>query len=373
MAERDPPPGPSFSGRTDGPPPLEGTSYGRPPSWGPPRRRRRRWWLVLPIALLVYAALVAVTFVQPVNVAGTTLTVPIPGVSHAELFGLPDRPFTVMVVGLDIRPSQEGQPSRTDSVLLVHVDPDRNKASLLSIPRDSMMLVPAGDGSYFQDRVNTAFVYNWSAEDPNKAPAALAETIEHNLGINIDYHVIFDQRGAARVIDSADGVTVFVREEFGQADYSDDDVTVVPQFFPTGKQHLNGYQAVAYGRIRLGSSDFERISRQQQVAEGLVEQLSTAPWNASRLWDVWGAYDEAVETDMGLRQSAGLFAFLKRIGTDRIRTFSLSDATVPCASCEAALLQLQPDQTAFIISQAFDDRAAGLAAAQRLVANGVTP
>jgi LCP family protein required for cell wall assembly len=327
----------------------------------------------VPVALITYAVLVAVTFVQPIDVAGSSLTVPVPGLSHAEVFGLPDEPFTVMVIGLDVRPSQEGQPARTDSILLVHVDPEKNKASLLSIPRDSMMLVPAGDGTYFQDRINTAYVYNWSSQDPDSAPAALAETIERNLGIKIDYRVIFDQRGAAKVIDSADGVKVFVRNEFGQADYSDDDVQVVPQFFPAGTLHLNGYQAVAYGRIREGSSDFDRIQRQQQVAEGLVEQLSAAPWNAPRLWSVWNAYESAVETDMGLRESAGLFAFLKRIGTDRIVTYSLADAAVPCESCSGALQQLQPDRTAYIIATAFDDEAAGQAAAQHLVAAGVTP
>jgi LCP family protein required for cell wall assembly len=373
MAERDPPPGPPPL-ETDGPPPLEVATRTAPSTWGAPRqRRRRRWWLILPVAVLVYAALVAITFVQPVDVAGTSLTVPVPGLSHAEVFGLPDRPFTVMVVGLDLRPSQEGQPARTDSILLVHVDPEKNKASLLSIPRDSMMLVPAGDGSYFQDRINTAYVYNWSSQDPSAATSALAETIERNLGIKIDYHVTFDQRDAARVINAADGVTVFVRNEFGQADYSDDDVHVMPQFFPAGTQHLNGYQAVAYGRIREGSSDFDRIQRQQQVAKGLVEQLSTAPWNVNKLLKVWSTYDESVETDMGMRQSAGLFAYLKRIGTDRIVTYSLADASVPCMSCSAALQQLLPDRTALIIAMAFDDESAGQSAAQSLVAAGVTP
>ncbi len=374
MAQQDPPPEPPPLD-VAGPPPLEIPAY-RPPSRGAPvdaRRGRRRWWLALPVGLGVYAVLVLVTLLQPVSVAGLSLSVPIPGVSNTELFGLPDRPFTVMVIGLDIRPSQEGQPSRTDSVLLLHVDPGKNRASVLSIPRDSMMLVPAGDGSYFQDRINTAYVYNWSRDDPSAAPAAVAETVERNLGLRVDYHIILDQRGSAKVIDAAGGVDVFVRTPFGQADYSDDDVTVIPQFFEQGWQHLDGYEAVAYGRIRQGSSDFDRIKRQQQVAEGLVDRLSSAPWNVTRLWDVWKAYDGAVETDLGMRQSAGLFVFLKRIGTSRIVTYSLGDASVPCTWCTAALQLLEPGETARIIGEAFDDGATGLAAAQRLVDAGVTP
>jgi LCP family protein required for cell wall assembly len=326
---------------------------------------------VLPIALLVYLLLVAVTLVQPVSVAGRSLTVPIPGLPPERIFGLPDGPFTVMVVGLDIRPTQQG-PSRTDSILLVRVDPDENRAGLLSIPRDAMMEVPVPDGDLRHDRVNTAYVYNWSADDPDRAPAALAATIERNLGLHIDYHVIFDQRGAAKIIDAAGGVTVLVETAFGQEDYSDDDINVVPQLFPEGEQHLTGYQAVAYGRIRKGSSDFERMKRQQQVAEGLVEQLSS-PRGALRLKGVWDAYDESVETDMGLRQSAGLFVFLKRIGTERIVTRSLGEAAVSCTRCRGALLLLRPEEAGRLVSEAFGDSAAGLVAAQRLIAAGVTP
>jgi LCP family protein required for cell wall assembly len=327
--------------------------------------------LALPIALGVYLFLALFTLVQPVKVLGLTLTVPIPGLSAERLFGLPDRPFTVAIIGLDIRPTQNG-PSRTDSILLVRVDADRNRAGILSIPRDAMMEIPYGDGTYTDDRINTAFVYNWSEDDDGAAPEAVAETIEHNLGIKVDYYIVFDQRGAEKIIDAAGGVTVKVKEAFGQDDYSDDDVHVIPQFFPEGTQHLDGYEAVAYGRIREGTSDFDRIRRQQQVAEGLVSKLSS-PVSLYRLPGVWSAYDVAVDTNLGLRQSAGLFALLKRIGTDRMVTRSLGDASVSCTWCPGALVLLEPEKTAQLISEAFDDDGAGQNAALLLVQAGVTP
>ncbi|MEX2157860.1 MAG: LCP family protein [Dehalococcoidia bacterium] len=346
------------------PPPL-------PPSAAREPRHSRRWWFALPVALFVYAVLALVTLVQPVEVAGLSLYAPVPGVPPERMFGLPDRSFTVMVVGLDVRPSQVGGPARTDSILLLRVDAGRNRAGILSIPRDTMMQIPI-DGGTDTDRINTAYVYNWSADDPGLAIDALQQTIENNLGIAVDYHVIFDQRGAAKIIDSAGGVDVFVREAFGQDDYSDDDVNVVPQFFEAGHLHLNGYSAVAYGRIREGTSDFDRIRRQQQVTEGLVDKLSS-PRSALKLWGVYRAYDGAVETDLGMRQSAGLFVLLKRIGTDRIVTRSLGDAAVSCVTCPAALVQLLPDEASRIISEAFDDESAGQRAAQLLVQAGVTP
>jgi len=61
-------------------------------------------------------------------------------------------------------------------------------------------------------------------------------------------------------------VTVDNPREFGQADYSDDDVNVVPQHFPEGNLELDGYEAVAYGRIREGSTDFDRIEPKNVLA-----------------------------------------------------------------------------------------------------------
>jgi hypothetical protein len=108
------------------------------------------------------------------------------------------------------------------------------------------------------------------------------------------------------------------------------------------------------------------------VAEGLVSELSS-PLSVTRLPGVWRAYHDAIQTDLGLRQNAGLFVLLKRIGTERIVTRSLGDAAVPCSWCQAALVLLQPDVTARLISEAFDDDTAGSRAAGLLVAAGVTP
>lgn len=358
---------PRLDSAPGGPPPLG--AGGAPPALSP---RPKRWWLAAPVAIGVYLFLWLVTMVQPVSVAGYALAVPLPGLPPERVFGLPDRPFTVMIVGLDIRPSQEGQPSRTDSIILLRVDGTHNRAAVLSIPRDALMRITLDDGGVIEDRVNTAFVYNWSAEDGGAAPRALARAIEENLGIHVDYHIIFDQRDVARIVDAAGGVTVKVGAAFGQDNYSDDDITVVPQFFPEGKQHLGGYRAVAYGRIREGSSDFDRIRRQQQVAEGLVGQLSS-PLNLWRAPRVWGAYTGAVETNLGFRRSAGLFVLLKRIGTDRLVTRSLGDAAVSCNYCPGAMLLLDPEEAARIIGEAFNDEEAGATAAQLLLAAGVTP
>ena len=346
------------------------------PQTAPRPATRRSHWLrnVLFVGALVlgYACLAVATTVQPLAVPFTSmrLTVPFPG-GAPMLFGLPNRPFVVLVIGLDRRPTETG-PSRTDTILLARIDPKKHTSSFLSIPRDSLMEVPSPDGGYSQDRINTAFVYNWSSKDSSAAPEALARTIEHNLGIKVDHYVVFDQRSAEQLIDALGGVTVDNPKAFGQTDYSDDDVHVVPQYFAEGSIDLNGYEAVAYGRIREGSTDFDRIERQQRVASALVHKAASFS-SIFHLPSVWSAYGKTVQTDMSKRQAAGVFSMLKSVSDDKLKTKSLADAEVSCDSCSAAVLYLDPEKTQQIIAEAFGDQAAGARAAQLLVAAGVTP
>ncbi len=298
------------------------------------------------------------------------VSVPFPG-GAPLMFGLPNRPFTVLVIGLDRRPNETGA-SRTDTVLLLRIDPNGHKASFLSIPRDTMMEIPASDGSFFSDRINTAFVYNYSEEDPEAAPRATMATIEHNLGIKVDHYIVFDQRSARTLIDSLGGVTIDNPEEFGQTDYSDDDVNVVPQFFPVGQLDLDGYQAVAYGRIREGSTDFSRIERQQRIAAALISSAAS-PRTLFKMKQLYSAYNDTVDTDMGARQSAGVLSMLKQVNDDDLKTKSLADAAVPCDYCAASIQLLDPVKAQEIIADAFGDPDVGVRAAELLVAAGVTP
>lgn len=345
------------------PPPIE---------LAPPPRKRSHWLRNSIAIILAYFVLAAATLVQPLAIPFTDVRLALPFPGGASLvFGLPNRPYTVLVIGLDRRPGETGA-SRTDTILLVRIDPRHDRAAYLSIPRDSMMQVPSPDGSWSRDRINTAYVYNYSSKDPSAAPDALRETIEHNLGIKVDHYVIFDHYNSKRVIDAMGGVDIDNPVAFGQDDYSEDDIHVVPQYFAQGRIHLDGYQAVAYGRIREGSTDFDRIQRQQRVAAALMDKAAS-PFSIFRMPATYRAYRGAVKTDMSVRQSAGVLAALKKVPDSRLKTRSLADAAVPCASCTASIQQLDADKAAAIIADAYGDAAAGTLAAQLLVSAGVTP
>ena len=352
--------------------PAQPASRPRPAAPAARKPRRSHWVRNVALLIIAYFVLAIGTTFQPLPVPATSarVSVPFPG-GAPLLFGLPDRPFTVLVVGLDRRPGETGA-SRTDTVLLLRIDPNEHSAAFLSIPRDTMMAIPAADGSYYQDRINTAFVYNYSEDDEAAAPGATIDTIDHNLGIKADYYIIFDQRSSARLIDAMGGVTIENPVAFGQENYSDDDVNVIPQFFPEGNQHLDGYQAVAYGRIREGSSDFDRIERQQRVAAALISSAAS-PSTLFKLRKLYSAYQDTVDTDMSARQTAGVLSLLKRVSDDDLRTKSLADAAVSCGYCTASIQLLDPVKAQAIIAEAFGDETAGIRAAELLVAAGVTP
>ena len=334
--------------------------------------KRSHWIRNIALLIVAYFAVAVVTTVQPLPVPGTGMRVaaPFPG-GAPLLFDLPNRPYTVLVVGLDRRPTESGA-SRTDTILLMRIDPRKDTAAFLSIPRDTLMEIPNGDGTFSQDRINTAFVYNYSEEDEGAAPRATMETIEHNFGIDVDHYIIFDQRSAAELIDAMGGVTIDNPVEFGQDNYSDDDVHVFPQFFPVGHLELDGYGAVAYGRIREGSSDFDRIERQQRVAAALISSAAS-PMTLFKLPKLYGAYNDTVDTDMSARQTAGVLSMLKKVDDDDLETKSLADAAVSCASCTASIQLLDPVKTQLIIAEAFGDEDLAAQAAELLVAAGVTP
>jgi LCP family protein required for cell wall assembly len=339
----------------------------------PATKRKRPHWLRNALLLIAaYFTFAACTTVQPIPLPLTDarLAAPFPG-GASLLFGLPNEPFTVVVIGVDRRPSETGG-SRADTILLLRIDPRNHDAAFLSIPRDTMMEIPNRDGTFTRDRINTAFVYNYSSEDKDAAPRAVMETIEHNFGIDVDHYVVFDQYNAKELIDAMGGVTIDNPREFGQANYSDDDINVIPQHFAAGELHLDGYEAVAYGRIREGSSDFDRIERQQRVGAALIDKASS-PLSIFRLPSAYGAFRGTIRTDMSMRQSAGVLSMLKRVPDDDLKTRSLADAAVSCSGCVASIQLLNPEKVAAIIADAFGDAAAGERAAELLLEAGVTP
>ena len=212
-------------------------------------------------------------------------------------------PLNFLVLGSDSRisggdPSQwEAGAQRTDAIMLVHLDGDREHASVMSIPRDSWVQIP-GHGSA---KINAAYSYG--------GPALLVQTVEQLTGVRIDHVAIADFDSFTELTDALGGVEITV----GQDVYGPGDRLVVP----AGTDVLDGEQALAYARQRYGlpGGDFDRVKRQQNWARAILTKAVsqgtlTDPTKATRfVTTVSGSV--AVDDGLGLTDLVGLATEIK--------------------------------------------------------------
>ncbi len=161
---------------------------------------------------------------------------------------------------------------RTDTIMVVSLRPTDRAASILSIPRDLQVPIPG----YGEDRINTANVWGYSAEDPGAGPALLQTTIEGNFGIPIDGYIMIDFVAFERIVNNLGGIDVDVPQVLHDTRYPDpkpgDPYAYKTVHIDPGLQHMDGQQALEYARSRMSTTDFDRAKRQQQVLLALRER-----------------------------------------------------------------------------------------------------
>jgi LCP family protein required for cell wall assembly len=171
------------------------------------------------------------------------------------------QPVTVLVLGYDHRSWEKDQTSRSDTLLLMRLDPKRKSLTVLSLPRDMKVPIP-GHGT---TKINAAYSYGG-------ATLAL-ETVRQVLNIPINYLITVNFTGFRRVVTDVGGVYVDVERRYfnqngqpGSGDYTNIDLKA-------GYQELNGPQALAYVRYRHDDSDIYRLARQQAFLRELKHKL----------------------------------------------------------------------------------------------------
>lgn len=197
-------------------------------------------------------------------------------------------PLTILVMGVDYNNyrrkglSTEGNRTRTDTLLVVRLDPKKKRAAVLSIPRDSRVIMP-GVGI---DKINAANVYG-------DIPLVKA-TVEQLLGVTIDRTVRFNLEGARELIDLAGGVDLDVEKSL----HYDDWAGKLHVHLEPGLHHLNGEQAVGYARFRHDhQGDIGRVQRQQRLFAALKQKVQS-PLILLKVPELVGLANQHVETDL---------------------------------------------------------------------------
>lgn len=224
----------------------------------------------------------------------------------------------ILVLGVDQR-GQEAGPWRTDTMMVLSVDPASQSAGLLSIPRDLWVDIPG----YEQNRINTAYVLGETNAYPGGGPALAKKTVQYNLGEPIHYYVQLNFTAAEQLVDLVGGVDVYVEREIDDPLYPDESYGYDPLYIPAGWQHMDGKLALKYARSRHGSSDFDRARRQQQLMLAVrdkVTRLELLPGLLLRAGDIARTLGSAVQSDLTLDQVVRLAQLAIDIEPDRIRS-----------------------------------------------------
>ncbi len=259
-----------------------------------------------------------------------------------------NKPIVVLVVGVDERPNQQALAAvNTDTIMLIRVDPVGKDVRALSVPRDLLINLSETDDEQFLGRVNMAFALG--AGDGGGFEAGmerLSGNLERELGISIDYWVSLDFHDAAQLFDAVGGVDLTVPEDLAIDEwwYSDDDVSHRLLKFPAGPQHMDGYHAVAFARLRALDDDLHRIKRQQLVLQAaFARAFSSGAMNDPIA--LWSAFHSAIHTNIPSARVPGLALLAKQL-SGSIEVFSLAE---PVNGAAAVLDETLPSGAAVLV------------------------
>lgn len=174
---------------------------------------------------------------------------------------------TILVMGLDYRDwKKKDGPPRTDSMILLTIDPVSKTAGMLSIPRDLWVNIP----NYGYYKINMAYYFGEGDHLPGGGPGLAVKTVEQFLGVPINYYAQIDFEAFVKFINELDGITIDVPAEI-EVDPIGKENTVI---LKPGLQTLDGELALAYARARhTDFGDFDRSRRQQQVILSVRRRL----------------------------------------------------------------------------------------------------
>ncbi len=341
--------------------------------------------------LALYLSLVVASQVDTIFFPARDLRLPavLPAVDSGDNpeFADINQRTNILVLGLDQRRDEpDDTPARTDSIMILTMDPYANIGGAFSIPRDTWLDIPDGTGGsecaaydapsrcgYVEERINVAYEMGEYTYDDYEGGGAglIKDTIEHNFNIPIDYYVLLNFNNFIDLIDELDGIDVDVPEYAYDPAYNDCNACYsYPVEFIEGPEHMDGERALAYARIRASDNDFKRIERQQVVVKATAQRaadLGTVFGNAVGLYK---KYKDAVKTDISDLQIAGLADLARKIGPDNIRTVSMAEATYPCSYCNASVLLWDKDKVEELKAQVFSPQASQDDGASVKILNG---
>lgn len=239
----------------------------------------------------------------------------------------PDGQFTVMLLGSDQR---EGAPSfRTDTMVLVTLNPALGEVSMVSFPRDLYAFIPG----WTVNRINAAMMIGGFN--------TLSMTYEYNFGVIPDYYVLVRFSAFEEIIDGLGGIQVNVAQKLTDERTGEGEVTIEP-----GLVKMDGETALWYVRSRKTSSDFDRARRQQEVLLAIFNKLISLD-GLSKASDMYNLYKKNVSTNMSFDQMARFLPLAaKMTDTSLIKRYVVTSKYTTSYVTSTGAMVLLPDREA---------------------------
>jgi LCP family protein required for cell wall assembly len=286
-------------------------------------------------------------------------------IHRVEITGLGSRPprytgaLNILLIGSDSRAGANRgfgagvQGQRSDTIMILHISPGHQGATVLSIPRDSMvpyLSCAAGPGQPGQqaspgnnERINATFA--------NGGPACLWRTVEQETGIHIDHFIELSFTGFERIINDIGGVSVCLPEAINDP--------ASGLRLTAGLHHVMGAQALAFWRERhIGTgSDLQRIQRDQYLMASLLQTVAHSDilGNPARMYSIVVDAASAMTTDTGLDLSTMLKVAdsLKGLSSRSVQFVQVPEVPYP-GDPQAEVVFEQPQAAALFSAIAHD-------------------
>ena len=246
-------------------------------------------------------------------------------------------PLNILLMGTDTRTDQGGGfgseveyggTGRSDTSILIHLANDRKSAIAVSIPRDSVVNIPActkADGTTVAERTdlfNSAFA--------SAGPACTVRTIETLTGVTINHAVIVDFIGFSNVVDALGGIKVCLTEAIDEPVENGAGIQL-----PAGIQVVDGKNALGLMRARYSladGSDLRRIERQQELISITIDQITDMNLitDLPALYKVLNAATSSLRMDPGLSDLDSLVTLSTSLSS--MGSQNVSFVTVPYES-----------------------------------------
>lgn len=223
-----------------------------------------------------------------------------------------------LVLGSDFRPDAG---FRTDTIILVSIDTKNRSVSVVSFPRDLYLTIPG----WTTQRINTAMAHGGFS--------MLQDTLAYNFGVCPSGFVMTNFDGFKEIIDSLGGVDVNVQN--GLSDNCDlpKDASLANGTswcsVAPGVNHMDGASALWYVRSRYSTSDFDRLTRAQEVALAIFQKIASDP-SSVNLPDLFAKYKDSIQTNLTTKDVLPMLSLMADMAADpsQIKRYAITPPLV---------------------------------------------